>query len=590
MNGMLKQVEYDACGSYTDNYDPGSQDIFARDISSDTILGNPLTDISLENVCTNSHLFCFPSTLPGYLTEEHRVMEAVLEVSGSPDAKLPVGSAVPSKQAGNLSWSSDYNVFKLLNGRTVSCSLSYKEEAHVMPSLQTRNAHQHDLSSCRGPLLNQKSTNSMPSKTSEMKRSSSSLPLVEISPPLLDWGQKYLYLPSVDFITVENTCNDCILHVYEPFSTDMQFYPCNSSEVFLGPGEVASICFVFLPRWLGMSSAHLILQTSSGGFLVQAKGFAVESPYGVRPLIGPDVFSQGRWSQNLSLFNPFDESLYVQEVTAWISVSLGNVSHSTEAICSLENLHGSDDHTIRSVEDGLNVTSGQVGISVMAMKPHRNWEISPHNTDTIIEVDFSYDSKGELFGALCMQLLRPSQDKVDILMFPLEADLGAQATYDYATGPISVSLESLGSCDASGNLAVAVSLRNSASHLLSVLKISEVAPEKVFQIKYMEGLILFPGTVTQVAVISYSYLPVESHDSSTEWPNVNVNCRLLILINDSSSSQAEIPCQDIIHICSRHQLDSLIGYEHQPEKVKSSPLRAGSPGSSMQASSQIKVC
>lgn len=593
MNGMQKQVEYDACGSYTDNYDPDSQDIFVGDISSDTVLGNPLMHLSLENVCANSHLFCFPSTLPGFLTEEHRLTEAVLEVSRSPDAKLPVGSAVPSKQASNLSWSSDYGMFKLLNGRTVSCSLNYREGVHVMPSLQTRSDNQNDLSSCRGPLLNQKSTSSMLNKNSEMKSSSSfdgsSLPQVEISPPLLDWGQKYLYLPSVAFITVENTCNDSILHVYEPFSTDIQFYPCNFSEVFLGPGEVASICFVFLPRWLGVSSAHLILQTSSGGFLVQAKGFAVESPYGIRPLIGLDVFSNGRWSQNLSLYNPFDENLYVQEVTAWISVSVGNASHSTEAICSLENLHGSDEHTILSVEDGLDVTSGHVGTPLMAMKPHRNWEISPHSTDTIIEMDFSYDSRGKIFGALCMQLLRPSQDKADILMFPLEADLDGKATYDDVTGPISVSLESLGPCDASRNLAVAISLRNSASHLLSVVKISEVADKKIFQIKYMEGLILFPGTVTQVAVVIYSYLPVESHDSSTEWPSINMNCRLLVLINDSSSPQVEIPCQDIIHICSRHQLDAFNEYRHQSEKAKSGTMRAGSLGNGMQTASEIKA-
>ena len=588
MNGMQKQVEYDACGSYSNNYNPGSQDIFVGDNSSD--LENPVTHLSLENVCSYSHLFCFPSTLPGFLTEEHRLTEAVLEVSGSPDAKLPIGLAVPRKQAGNLSWSSDYSVFNLLNGKTVSCSVNYKEEVHAMPSLQTRSAHQNDLSSCRGPLLNQKSTNSMLNKKSEIKSSSSSLPLVEISPPLLDWGQKHLYLPSVAFVTVKNTCNDSILHVYEPFSTDTQFYPCNLSEVFLGPMEVASICFVFLPRWLGVSSAHLILQTSSGGFLVQTKGFAVESPYGIRPLIGLDVFSNGRWSQNLSLFNPFDEDLYVQEVTAWISVSLGNASHSTEAVCSLENLYGSDEHTIQSVEDGLDVTSDQVGMSLLAMKPHRNWEISPHSTDTIIEMDFSYDSRGKLFGAFCMQLLRPSQDKVDILMFPLEADLGGKATYGHATGPISVSLESLGPCDASGNLAITVSLRNSASHLLSVVKISEVSKEKIFQIKYMEGLILFPGTATQVAVVTYSYVPIESHDSPTEWPNVNMNCRLLILINDSSSPHVEIPCQDIIYICSGHQFDSFIGYKYQSEKVKSGTLRTGSSGSSMQMSSQIKVC
>ena len=70
----------------------------------------------------------------------------------------------------------------------------------------------------------------------------------------------------------------------------------------------------------------------------------------------------------------------------WVCFPIdSNASHSTKAICSLENLHGSEEHTILSVEDGLEVTSGQVGMPLMAMKPHRNWGISLHGIDTIIE-------------------------------------------------------------------------------------------------------------------------------------------------------------------------------------------------------------
>ena len=50
----------------------------------------------------------------------------------------------------------------------------------------------------------------------------------------------------------------------------------------------------------------------------------------------------------------------------------GNVSHSTETICSLESLHDSEEHTILSVEGWLEVTSGQVGMQLMAMKSCRN--------------------------------------------------------------------------------------------------------------------------------------------------------------------------------------------------------------------------
>ncbi|KAK9284891.1 hypothetical protein L1049_024072 [Liquidambar formosana] len=484
-------------GPYKDDYDAGLQNIFVGDISSGYVLGNPLTHQGVENVCTNSNLFCFPSTLAGFLSEEHKLKASVLKVSTSQsDAPLPVGSGQASRWASNSSWSSDYGIFKLLNGGTVSCSLNSSEGVNYMSSIQINSANPNDLSSCKGPLLNQRGTGFRQNKNSENIKSGSfegsSSPHVKISPPLLDWGQKYLYFPSLAFLTVSNTRNDSILHVYEPFSTDIQFYPCNFSETVLGPGEVASLCFVFLPRWLGSSSAQLILQTSSGGFLVQAKGFAMDSPYGIQPIVGLDVSSSGRWSKNLSLFNPFDETLYVEEVTAWIMISLGNTSHTAETICTMEDFLGPDELGLLSVKDWLDVRGGQVGFPLMAMRPHRNWEIGPRSTETLIEIDFSFDSEGKVFGVFCLQLLRSSQDKSDMVMVPLEAELDGKAAYDDLTCSVSVSVEALVPCDASKTVVVAISLRNDAPYLLSVVKITEDAETKLFQIKYMEGLILFP--------------------------------------------------------------------------------------------------
>ncbi|KAK9285283.1 hypothetical protein L1049_024473 [Liquidambar formosana] len=68
-----------------------------------------------------------------------------------------------------------------------------------------------------------------------------------------------------------------------------------------------------------------------------------------------------------------------------------------------------------------------------------------------------------------------------------------------------------------------------------------------------------------------------------------MNCKLLILTNDSSSPPIEIPCQDIISICSRQQLDSSVGCKHQPEKIESGNTRTGSLGSGMQSPSQIEA-
>ncbi|KAF9678468.1 hypothetical protein SADUNF_Sadunf07G0038100 [Salix dunnii] len=588
-NGLQKPAEYDSCGSYGDNGAVGFQDISIGDTSLGYAAGSSMTHLNFENICTNSHSFCFLSTLPGFSSKEHKLKVAALEVSScQSDGSLFVGSIQGSKWAENKNWSLDYGMFQLLNGQNVSCSMNSREGVDELSLMQANSCDQCDPSSCKDPLLAQKRTHVRLRKKSEMMKSSSfdvSPSNVEISPPVLDWGQKHLYFPSVASLTVANTCNDSILHVYEPFSTDTQFYPCDFSEVLLGPGEVASICFVFLPRRLGLSSAHLILQTSSGGFLVQVKGYAVESPYNISPLFSLDVPSSGRVRKKFSLLNPFDEILYVKEVSAWISVSQGNISHNTEATCSLENLEGPDGLSLLGVKDWLVVRSAQNGFPWMAMRPQENWEIGPHSSETVMEIDFSVESEGNVFGAFCMQLLRSSQDKTDTIMYPLELQLDGKVAYNGICG--SVSLETLIPHDVGNTVVVAIALRNGAPHVLSVVKISEVAAAKVFQIKYIEGLLLFPSTVTQVATVTCTELLVELHDSPSEMSHMNKDCKLAVLINDSST-QIEISCQDIFHVCLKCQKDSFIGHTNHSEGAESGNRRTGSLRSGKQLLSEIK--
>ncbi|XP_022741727.1 uncharacterized protein LOC111293208 isoform X2 [Durio zibethinus] len=595
VNGMLKMEEYEGCEYYGDNHRTGFQETIVGDTNSGYDTGTSMTRSSVESICSDTHSFCFPSTLPGFSTEE-----STLEVDGLEVSRSQSGSASsyvePSKlrgQANNKSWLSNHGMFKLLNGRMVSCSLDSRAGIHEFLSIVTGGANLNDISSCRGPLLSQKSTSVRMKKNREVAKLGSfdglSSPNVEISPPMMDWGHKYLFLPSVAYLTVANTCNDSILEVYEPFSTNRQFYPCNFSELLLGPGEVASICFVFLPRWVGLSSAHLILQTSYGGFLVQARGFAVESPYEIQPLVSLDIPSSGQLSKNLSLFNPFDETVYVEEITSWISVSLGNITHHTEAVCSIENSQGYNGHSLLSAEDWLVMNIGKSGFPLMAMRPNRNWEINPQSSETIMEIDLSSESKGKIFGAFCMQLGRSSQEMSDIVMVPLEVDFDSKASYDNHASSLSVSLDVLVPYDGSETVFVAISLKNAAPYVLSVAKISEVADTKVFHIKYMEGLLLFPGAVTQVAVITCTKLPVEIHDYASEVSNMIRSCKLLIMTNESIGPLIEVSCEDIIHICVKHQKDSSMAYEHQSEKVKSDHIRTVSLDDGMQLASWAKT-
>ncbi|KAL2499717.1 hypothetical protein Adt_25267 [Abeliophyllum distichum] len=148
------------------------------------------------------------------------------------------------------------DVSEVMGGKTISCSLFYQEDCRELPChiSSVRSSQQSDISSWRSPLLYRKTQSLKSGENTE----------------------------TVKFGFVDGLSRP-------------QFYHCNFSEMVLVPGEVASIYFVFLPAQLGLSSAQLVLQTSFGGFLIQVKGFGVNSPYGIKPLVGLDVSSSGKW-------------------------------------------------------------------------------------------------------------------------------------------------------------------------------------------------------------------------------------------------------------------------------------------------------
>ncbi|KAL1809906.1 hypothetical protein ACET3Z_026896 [Daucus carota] len=539
-------VKCDACGPYSENFKVHYDDDFAADVDTQILSGNSAAQLSLENVCSNSNLFCFPSTLPGFLSEDKIADSADLK-----DSELQLDDITSTHGKSNATWASNVDSYKLLNGRVVSCSLNSLVGDH------DNLCHQDDITSCRGTLFDRRAAGNENSAKIKSDISDGGSLQVEISPPLLDWGQNYLYRPSLAFVTVTNTHSNGILNVYEPYSTSSQFYPCNFSERTLGPGEAASFCFVFLPTNLGVSSAQLILQTSFGGFLIQASGFANESPYGIEPLLDLDRSSGRRLKKNLSFFNPFEETLYVEEVIAWISFSSGSTSHLTKAICSINSLQDHAGISDPSVQKWVGKKLSQVDMPEIVMRPHRKWEVAPQSTEIIIDIDFQH-SEGKIFGALCMQVLRSSVEKADILMVPLEAEDGITSTYGDHTNPVSVSLEALLPCDDSGTVLAALSLGYNVPHLLKVVKISAVGENaQSLLFKYVEGLIIFPGTVTQVAAVTYAPVVDQSNKLESEVTNLSMNCKVLVTTNDSSNPQIEVPCSDIISICSGHSSDHL---------------------------------
>ncbi|XP_031115852.1 uncharacterized protein LOC116019697 [Ipomoea triloba] len=538
-------------------------------------LGSELTQVSapqlsLGTACPNANLFCFPSTLPGFLPKKEGSELTVDGLSLVKSDKAPMQSDGGSA---NITRMSDFGIFRLLGGRSISCSLNYHEGRNPLQCYRPGTSGKTSLSSCSRP-LDDSSKNLKTKQVDDsirLKFSGSSLPNIEVSPPLLEWEESFLYFPSLAFVMVMNTHKHSSLHVYEPYSTNSQFYPCNSSEILLAPGEAASVCFVFLPTSLGLSSAQLVLQTNFGGFLVRAKGFAVESPYGIQP-VTLDVSSSGRWRKNISLFNPFDEALHVEEVISWTSVSMGNASNLMKTVCSINNAEDSSDVSLLDAKQWLEITNGGVGFPLVAMRPHGNWVVGPQKSETIMELDFSWDSEAKIFGALCVQLLRSSQNNIDTVIIPLEAELTKKPSHDDHQNIISLSLDTVMPCSYSGTVVLALIVHNDSPHVLSIVKISrEGDNSKQFQIKYMKGLIIFPHTATQVALVSYL-----GFDSPSQSPEIDMSCKIIVSTNGSRNSQVEIPCKNIVSVCTREKLVYFSRHGQISEEGESVNIRASS--------------
>lgn len=575
-----RRIEIDKCKPYSGNSHTSSLGFSDGDVSS--LASKPTAEQqSLEKICQDPNLFCFLSTLSGFSFDEVGTESEEVEAYDVQSEAFPSGL---KQEISNLSWPNEQSIFKTFSGRVISCSTNKPDDFHGSSSSNgnSKNGEKVNVSSCMSTLIDHgshmpKSKDSVDKVSSDILHSLSSPP-VEIKPFLLDWGHKHLYHPSIAFLTVKNVYSDSALTIHYPYSSNSLFYPCNFTEILLAPGEMESICFTFFPRKLGLSSAEIVLQTSFGGFLIQAKGFAVDSPYFIKPIDGFSVSSSGRWRNILSLFNPFSEVLYVEEITAWISISSGNISHLSKAICSAHSMDDSSEEGMLSAKEWLNVVSTEDHLPEISIRPHRNWEVPSQRTEIIMELEISDQFEGKIVGAFCLQLFRSSSaDEIETVVVPLEAELSLNSAFD--TDYISVSLEALVPSDKSSP-AVALSVRNDGPLVLSVIKVREVGDStENFQIKFVEGLVLFPRSATQVAIISY-----------LEGLEVDMNCNLLVRINDTRSSQIEISCMDVIGVFAGHRLDSATKYAQEINNANFIKGRKSSFDESGHPPTDFEVC
>ncbi|RRT48546.1 hypothetical protein B296_00046573 [Ensete ventricosum] len=502
-------------------------------------------DDSPRDGCSGfSASLCFPSTLTGFgfhREDSCRGPGFVARVGGSGSEWRPAYVAA----------------FKMADGGVVSCRLVDTVGVTDDDGLSSggEKSCADDVASCVSPLVPDAWMRTSSGITADLDSgilNGSSSPNVEVSPPLLEWGENTLYTPSIALLTVKNTYENGDLHVHEPFSTDPQYYAFGFRKLTIAPGESASIAFVFLPRWLGSSSAHLILQTSFGGFIIQARGVAVESPYKIEPVIGVGVPSRRRLSRNFSLYNPFTDALHVEEVSAWVSLS-GHTNQSVHVVCRMDPLqHSSAKSDYLSNDGWFRVESSKSGIRWLDIRPHNQWKVSAHKTEPILEMRLWPYAEGMILGAICLKLQSSTQDRTSTIVLPLELEVHWHTNYSDLSGSVSVDIESCGTCNGRQTVLI-ISLTNDGDDLLSLVNVSEITKSsKLFKVRYNKGLLLFPGTSTRIALISYSSSSTPQY-LLPDIPTEVMECKLLIETNDSVSPVIKIPCLDLVYANSNNE-------------------------------------
>ena len=389
----------------------------------------------------------------------------------------------------------------------------------------------------------------------ETRFADGSSPQIEISPGTLDWGVSILFSPTEIFLTVINSHNDEVLTIQKPFSSDPQFYASGSWPLSLKPQESTSISVIFLPSYVGTSSSHLVIQTNRGGFIIHARGTAIQSPYRFKPLLGFQQGPDGSLKEFLSLHNPMEKgNILVEEVRARVAVLFNDrSSHSVQVICKRENFL-----SLEVQKFWFSLGEEGSGDFFMGLRPLKKWEISPQSSDTLMEISFFSSRERNISGSIYLKLRTSVHGKDDVVVLPLEAQIRNTSPI----GPISIFFDISFPCDGKRKPTFYLYIRNGEQYPLKLEEVFEVNGDlKLFEIKSIEGLILYPGTVTLVALMKTS--------ASFSLIAENQNCKLIALTNQTISPQLEFLCRDLVKSesmpgCERSSTEK----EHQHIKVQ----------------------
>ena len=258
------------------------------------------------------------------------------------------------------------------------------------------------------------------SKESSVDTSSSSCtPDGPIYPSQLEFGQQPLHQRQVAFLTIMNSCNGSRLSLLAAKSDNRQFFVTGFSEKFLVPGGTLKFPVCYLPQYVGAARGSITIETSAEPLVVQLQGEGVASLYEMRVRVHENSHYV------ISLFNPFNETLFVEEA-AILPEKNDETSEERKRPLDLGSQSTLENEIVVEAEEDCLRHDGASNQNQHGplMRAGETWELSGQSRRDIVDFKMCLN-RGEVFrGSFQIRVTRPPLDSKGItLVYPFRSTI-----------------------------------------------------------------------------------------------------------------------------------------------------------------------
>jgi hypothetical protein len=253
------------------------------------------------------------------------------------------------------------------------------------------------------------------SKDSSGDRSSSLCPPDgPIFPSQLEFGQQPLHQRQVAFLTIMNSCNGSRLSLLAVKTDNRQFLVTGFSEKFLAPGGTLKFPVWYLPQYVGAARGSITIETNTEPLVVQIQGEGVASLYKMQVRVHENSHYV------ISLFNPFNETLFVEEAVV-MSETYDETSGERKRFSDPSSLSTLENEIVIEAEEDCLRHDGESSQNQYGplMRAGETWELPRQSRRDIVDFKICLNQGEEFRGSFLIRVTGlPLENKEITLVYP----------------------------------------------------------------------------------------------------------------------------------------------------------------------------